>query len=181
MSAEWFYQNYDLDIVVIIRHPAAFIASLKVKDWQYDFNNFQNQPVLMNAYLKEYEALISDFSKNKKDIIDQGILLWNIFHEIIIRYQIKYGHSWYFVKHEDLSSNPNAEFGKLFSKINLAVNLDIEYYITETTSGIEHSKLKRNSIENIASWKKRLSEKEILRIKIGTEKKWRKFYTERDW
>jgi hypothetical protein len=32
MSAEWMYENFDLDIIVLIRHPAAFVSSLKVKD-----------------------------------------------------------------------------------------------------------------------------------------------------
>jgi len=83
MSTEWIYMNYNIDIVVLIRHPAAFVASLKVKNWQYDFNNYLNQPILMDTYLKEYKSLIKDFSENKRDIIDQGILLWNTIHDMI--------------------------------------------------------------------------------------------------
>src|SRR5690606_16487469 len=33
MSAEWFYENMDAYIVISVRHPAAFVASLKVKYW----------------------------------------------------------------------------------------------------------------------------------------------------
>lgn len=181
MSAEWIYMNYNIDVVVLIRHPAAFVASLKVNDWQYDFNNYLDQPVLMSTYLKDYQAIINDFSKNKKDIIDQGILLWNTIHDTIAYYQNKYKNEWYFVKHEDLSIDPISEFNKMFSKINLTLNSGVENYINETTNGSEQSNLKRNSVRNIKTWKNRLSNDEIERIKIGTENVWKKFYTERDW
>ena len=191
MSTEWIYMNYDIDIVVLIRHPAAFIASLKVKDWQFDFNNYLNQPVLMNTYLKDYEALINDFSKNKKDIIDQGILLWNIIHDTIFYYRSKYENDWCFVKHEDLSMKPKQEFKKIFSKIGLTMDSNVEDYIFQTTNAkvdlkvIENStevfNTKRNSLENIKTWKKRLSNDEIEKIKKGTENVWKKFYDEKDW
>jgi hypothetical protein len=181
MSTEWMYRNYNIDIVVLIRHPAAFVASLKVKDWQYDFNNYLNQPVLMNTYLKSYEELIKDYSNNKKDIIDQGILLWNTIYNTIAYYQSKYGNDWYFVKHEDLSMSPIVEFKKMFSKISLTLDSDVENYINETTKGTDQSGFKRNSAKNVKTWKERLSDDEIQRIKTGTEKVWEKFYTENDW
>ncbi|QDO93677.1 hypothetical protein FNB79_06705 [Formosa sediminum] len=191
MSTEWIYMNYDIDIVVLIRHPAAFVASLKVKNWQFDFNEFLNQPVLMNTYLKDYEALINDFSKNKKDIIDQGILLWNIIHDTIFFYRRKYENDWCFVKHEELSMNPKQEFKRIFSKIGLTMDSNVEDYIFQTTNAkvdlkvIENStevfNTKRNSLENIKTWKKRLSNDEIQKIKKGTENVWKKFYDEKDW
>ncbi|WP_296623718.1 sulfotransferase domain-containing protein [Marivirga sp.] len=181
MSTEWIYMNYNIDIVVLIRHPAAFIASLKVKDWQFDFNNYLNQPVLMNTYLKEYESVIEDFSKNKRDIIDQGILLWNTIHDTIAYYQERYKNDWYFVKHENLSINPLAEFSEMFSKLNLTLDSNVANYIKESTSGSEQSAFKRNSVDNIKNWKNRLTDDEIKRIKIGTGDVWKKFYTEKDW
>ena len=93
----------------------------------------------------------------------------------------KYGNDWYFVKHEDLSTDPIVEFNKMFSKIGLTFDADVENYINETTKSKKQSNLKRNSIENIKTWKKRLSNDEIQRIKIGTDKVWKKFYTENDW
>ncbi|MUU78445.1 sulfotransferase [Winogradskyella endarachnes] len=181
MSVEWIYNNYNIDVVVLIRHPAAFIASLKVKNWEFDFNNFLNQPLLLNSYLKQYKDAILIYSNNQKDIIDQGILLWNIIHQTIFLYQKKYKEDWYFVKHEDLSTNPMVEFNKMFAKLNLTVDSNVINYINETTKSNKKSELKRNSKENIKSWKQRLSEDEIQQIKIGTEKVWKKFYTENDW
>ena len=74
MSAEWVYKHYNCDVVITIRHPAAFIANLKVKDWQFDFNNYLNQEDLMNGYLLDYKDQIIEYSRTKQDIIKQGIL-----------------------------------------------------------------------------------------------------------
>ena len=75
MSTEWIYKNLDCDVVVIIRHPAAFVASLKVKNWEFDFNHFLSQTELMDTHLKDYSEAIKTYSFDKKDIIKQGILL----------------------------------------------------------------------------------------------------------
>lgn len=181
MSAEWLYKNFDIDVVVMIRHPAAFVASLKVKDWQFDFNNYLDQPFLMESYLKEYKDEIEDFSKNKKDIIDQGILLWNTIHHVIKYYQSKYDNEWNFVKHEDLSKNPIREFENIFLRLNLPFDANVKKYIHETTNSKEKSNLKRNSLKNIKSWKHRLTKKQIERIKKGTQNVWPEFYNESDW
>ena len=181
MSTEWLYNNYNLDVVIIIRHPAAFVASLKVKKWEFDFNNYLNQPMLMKSYLKDYEDEINDFSRNQKDIIDQGILLWKTIYGTVSYYKEKYKDDWCFVKHEDLSINPIEEFKNIFSKINLTFSDNVKSYIFETTNSGLKSDLKRNSKENVKTWKNRLTEEEIARVKIGTKPVWENFYTENDW
>jgi len=94
-SAEWLYNNYNIDVFILIRHPAAFVSSIKVKKWYFDFNNLLCQKKLMSDILKPFKNEIIDFSKNKKNIIDQGILLWRIFHHTILIYKEKYP-NWYF-------------------------------------------------------------------------------------
>jgi hypothetical protein len=181
MSAEWIFENYNWDIIVLIRHPAAFVASLKVKDWRFDFNNFLKQEKLMKNYLYDYKDIIEDYSKNRKDIIDQGILLWNTIHDTIDYYKKKYNDIWLFVKHEDLSKNTIPEFRKIFSKINLKFDDNVEKYLLESINSNKNSYLKRDSVKNIKSWKQRLSADEIERVKIGTRNVWTKFYSEEDW
>ena len=39
-SAEWMCKNFDLGVVVMIRHPCAFASSLKRLDWSFDFSHF---------------------------------------------------------------------------------------------------------------------------------------------
>lgn len=181
LSVEWFFQRIGIDVVLLIRHPAAFIASLKVKKWEFDFSNFSDQSLLMNDLLGEYRQEIHFASENKIDIIEQGILLWNIIHSVIWHYSVTYKDKWYFVKHEDLSRDPHEEFRKMFQFLNINYSDKVDKYISSTTRSSRKGNLERDSKENIMSWKQRLSKEEIYRIKEGTLKVWPQFYSEAEW
>lgn len=181
MSAEWIYKTLNCDVVISIRHPAAFIASLKIKNWEFDFKNFQEQNGLMQTYLKDFKYETEEFSKNRKDIIAQGILLWNIIYSTIHEYHNKYKNDWIFIRHEDLSKAPILEFEKIFNSLQLPMCENNKEWIIETTSHSNKNAFKRNSKENIKTWQDRLTTDEIVLIKKETESIWKLFYTEDDW
>ncbi len=117
-SADWLSKQYDMNVLVMIRHPAAFCSSLKIKNWKFDFNNFLKQPLLMDRYLGVFEKEICELAENEKDILDQAILLWNCIHYTINIYQK--GHpEWLFVRHEDLSAEPVEQFRAIYKAFNL--------------------------------------------------------------
>jgi hypothetical protein len=181
MSADWLYETFNLDVVILIRHPAAFVASLKVKQWEFDFSNFSSQLPLFKPELLKYESAIMEAVENKKDIVDQGIILWNVIHSLILFYQEKYSKEWYFVRHEDLSIRPEDEFKKIFKYLDLNFDSKVTQYIRESTKSSVKGRLKRDSISNITSWKQRLSEEEVDRVKTGTKSVWCHYYEEKDW
>ena len=181
MSAEWFYRTFNSDVIVLIRHPAAFVASLKVKGWFYNFNNFKNQPQLIDENFPTFKEQIIEFSKEKKDIIDQGILLWNTIHSMILKYQAKYDKEWIFIRHEDLSYEPTQEFHEIFNRLNLKFDDNVKDYILKVTQPKEHGGIGRDAKKNVKNWKNRLTEEEIIRIKEGTNDIWQEFYKDMDW
>jgi len=189
MSAEWLARELPAQVVVLIRHPAAFVASLKVKGWTFDFKNFKQQKDLYNGYLENFQDEIDRYAQNPPDIIAQGILLWNIIHSIILTYKEKHGEEWCFIKHEELSRNPVTGFQKIFKYLDLGFTPEIKQEVIESTTSQVHDKyqgdvrkdLKRISKENIKSWKKRLTIEEIEIIKEGTRGICSKFYEEDDW
>lgn len=181
MSVEWMAHRFEMDVVILIRHPAAFVASLKVKKWAFDFSNFLDQPLLINTLVPHYREDITEACKSEMSIIKQGILLWNIIHSIIGRYSEKYKNDWYFVKHEDLSRDPAKEFENMFKFLGLTYSSKVNEYIESTSQSRVKGSLERDSKANIMSWKKRLSEDEIKKIKEGTINVWPKFYGEDEW
>lgn len=180
-SAEWIYQTFQADVVVLVRHPAALVASLKVKNWTFDFNNLLRQPKLMDTYLSEFSTDIEAFSKENKSIIEQGALLWNIIYATVIKYKEKYNETWYFVTHEDLSKNPMDEFEKLCGFLNLSFTQKIKNHIEITTKSTIEKGHKRNSKANIKTWQERLTKEEIAYVKEQTKINWQHFYAETDW
>jgi len=185
-SAEWLSQTFDMNVLVMIRHPAAFCSSLKLKNWKFDFNHFLNQPLLMDRYLGVFEKEIRKFSKNEQDIIDQGILLWNCIHHTINIYQQNHL-EWLFVKHENLSHNPVDQFQTIYKAFNLDFTPESKSAILKSTgthNPVEqqrNNEFLRNSKENILNWQSRLSQSEIERIRENTYKIASNFYNENEW
>jgi len=183
-SAEWLADQFDMDIIVLIRHPLSFIGSLKKLRWYFPFEDIANQPLLINHNLYKFKDKIYDYSKNDKNIIDQGILLWNLIHHVILEYQNKHP-NWIFIKHEDLSKNPSVEFKKIFNYLGIETSPKIFKKIIKYSSSSKNSykihQVKRNSVQNLNSWKSRLSSEEIIKIKNGTNDIAKYFYSNNEW
>lgn len=124
-SAEWLFQRFHCDMVVMIRNPYAFVGSIKTANWEHPFNHFLNQPLLMRDYLSPFRTQIETYAVEKQDIVDQAILLWNIFHHVLSIYQEKYP-NWIYIRHEDISQNPTFEFERLYQKLNLRYSDNIK-------------------------------------------------------
>jgi hypothetical protein len=188
-SAEWLAANFDMEVVVMIRHPAAFASSIKSKNWKHPFDHFLKQPLLMERYLSPFASRIKKFAQEEQDIIDQAALLWIMIHSTILRYKEQYP-EWIFVRHEDLSRDPMTGFEKLYDRLDLAYDEDASIVIKEHSSpskeiGISHRKtyknLERDSAANIWSWKTRLAPTEVQRIKAQVQEVSREFYSDDDW
>ncbi len=181
MSAPWIHQNLNSDVIIVIRHPAAFVASIKVKDWNFEFHNFLEQKDLLNAYLDDYKQEIENATINQPDIVEQGILLWNCFYAMVLQYKKIYNDKWYFVTHESLSNDPIDEYKKLFLFLKLDWNAAVESQILKTTTSNQVTEHTRDSRQNIRTWQQRLTPEEIQRIKSKTSDIWKHFYSENDW
>lgn len=172
-SAEWLARTFDMDVVILVRHPAAFAGSLKKANWFFDFNQFLEQPALMRDHLAQFEKEIREQAKERGDIIGQAILLWNAIHATILKYRQRHP-DWQFVLHEDLSMNPAANFRILFDKLQLEYTDRINNRILDLSGShnpVEQhagNELKRDSRANVWNWRKRLTAQEIDRVREST-------------
>jgi hypothetical protein len=183
-STQWLAKRFDMDVVILIRHPAAFAGSLKKANWPHPFKHFIRQVSLVQNHLSSYKSEIEEFAKKEKDIVDQAILLWNLIHYMILKYRKEHP-DWIFIKHEDLSENPKYEFSKLYRRLGIHLTAQIERKINNYTSANNNhgntNFLKRDSKSNIWSWQSRLNDEEKKRIKARTHDIAKQFYTEEDW
>jgi hypothetical protein len=187
-SAEWLARTYGMDMVVLIRHPAAFVSSLKRLKWRYRFHNFVNQPELLNGLLHPLAAEIVAHHQVEHSPIDDGILLWRVVHHVIRHYQ-QHHPDWIFLRHEDISQHPLEEFGWIFERIGLQMTSSVRRAI-ETHSSEDNPpeagdqvvhQLKRHSKANVWNWQQRLSADEIARIRVQTEDMAPYWYGKADW
>jgi len=187
-ATEWLARRFNMDVVILIRHPAAFVSSIKRMNWPHDFSNFLDQPLLMRDHLAPLEEEIREYIKGDHDIIDDAILLWRMFYYVVDKFR-RYHEDFIFLRHEDLSRRPVEEFRNLFDRLKVESTDKIRNVIirhsdasnpSEAPEGIAHQ-LKRNSLGNIKNWKNRLSESEIERIRKGVEDISPLFYEDEDW
>ena len=185
-SAEWLSEKFNMDVVIMIRHPAAFVSSLKMLKWEFPFTHFLNQPLLMRDYLSPFEDEIKRYSVKRYEVIDQAILLWRVIHFMISKYQ--HNHTdWIFIRHEELSSDPLYHFKELYNKLELSFTPAVSQYIADHSDTGNpgdpkyEGNLKRNSQSNIWNWKKRLSESKIETIKKGVSDISKTFYHDEEW
>ena len=188
-SSEWLAKTFDMNVLVMIRHPAAFASSLKRYNHIFPFSHFLYQPLLMKDHLNLYSEEIKEFSENKYDIIDQSALLWKCIYHAVIKYQ-NTRPNWFFLRHEDIARYPLKFFSELYDYCSLNFSETIQSIIkkysdsknpVEIPNGASHHHIKLNSSASIYNWKKRLSQSEIMRIKESVQNVSKYFYTDDDW
>jgi hypothetical protein len=181
LSAGWLYERYGIRVVCMIRNPLAFVGSLKKAHWTFDFHNLIRQEALMRGPLRPFEAEIQSACEEPGDLVDQGILTWNVLHSAILDYQRRYP-SWAFVRYEDLASEPVSGFQELYEYLGLRMDRGIEASIKEYTSAENPAEAEttaygpRDAKKGLSNWEKRLSPGEIERVKLKTEEMAVHFY-----
>src|SRR4051812_6670227 len=180
-SAEWLAARFGMDVVVTIRHPAAFANSLKRLGWTHDFRGF-----LGDARLAPFADEIRAQAEQPGPVLDQAILLWRICYRLVDDYRRAHP-DWVFVRHEDLSRDPVPGFERLFERLGLeltpSARTEIERSSSATNPPEAASKhdVRLDSRANLAGWRSRLDAEEIERIREGTRDVWPAFYAEEDW
>lgn len=187
-SVEWLSETFDMDIVFVIRHPAAVACSLQRLNWAVPFEHFLDQPLLIRDHLSPFEAEIREHAETRQDVIEQAILLWRLVYSVVARHRRRHS-DWIFLRHEDLSRDPLAQFGRLFQDLQLeftprAASVVQEHSAPGNPSDVtvqEAFSLRRDSRSAISTWKHQLGDMEIERIQAGTHDVAGEFYSDEDW
>lgn len=189
-SAEWLASRFNMDVIILIRHPAAFAHSIIRKNWKFEFNNFLEQPLLMRDILYPFESEIQEFTKINHDLMDQAALLWKIIHYAISIYQNNHK-DWIFIRHEDLSQDPLDGFKTIFDKLELEFSENVKYVINKfsnSSNPIEsdptksfYKDISRNSQAITTNWKNSFSSSEIKNLRNKVEMISHVFYSDKEW
>ncbi|NEO64857.1 MAG: hypothetical protein F6J98_32440 [Moorea sp. SIO4G2] len=187
LSAEWLAHRFQMNVLVLVRHPAAFVSSCKQLGWGFHFENLLHQPLLIDKYFKQFEAEIIDHVNYEHELIDKLTLLWKLIYTAVIDYQDN-NPEWLILRYEDICSQPLSQFNHIFKTFNIEFSTTAQKFIQESTNysqfkGIfqEIHSIKRNAKAQIDIWKERLSQQEIDSIRSKVEDVSQHFYTDEDW
>jgi hypothetical protein len=183
-STEWFAKRLNCKVVVTLRHPAAFVSSLKRLNWPFNLQDLLDQPLLMRDHLEPYRDQIERAKKG--DVIDQWALLWNLIYGTVHQ-SLQRNPDFIAVRHEDLSLDPVNGYRKLYQSLGLEFTHRVEKVIQESSSSENPAEGKRvhsfkiDSRASMSNWKKRLSEDEIRRVRDLTQEVTSIFYPDATW
>jgi hypothetical protein len=188
-SAPWFAGRLGCQVVITVRHPAAFASSLKRLDWPFDFNHLLSQPFLMRDWLEPHrEQMLRMTRPSGADVIDQASLLWLVVYQVVAQY-CKQFPQFHLVRHEDLSLDPAGGFQQLYASLGLEFSPGVRENILAASSSENPQELSSRSVHavrldsraNLHNWKHRLTRDEIGRVRRLTEETAALFYPEIDW
>ena len=187
-SIPWFNQTLGCQVVVTVRHPAAFASSLKRLNWPFDFTHLLSQPQLMQDWLEPYRPQMQALVEQPQDIIGQASLLWSMVYDVVEAYRQQVP-DLLVVRHEDLSIDPIGGFMQLYDRLGLHFTQDARELIMGSSSSTNPKELSSKKVHavqldsraNINNWKHRLQKEEIDRIREFTARIARFYYPEESW
>ncbi len=185
-SVPWFAKKLNCKIVITVRHPAAFASSLQRLDWNFDFKNLLEQPLLMRDHLEAYREEMSAMKAD--DVIGQACLLWRLIYHSV-QTSLSLNPELQIVRHEDFSRDPLNKYRDLYTALGLGFTPRVQKFITNSSSSENPAELslkkthsvKLDSAASVKNWKKRLSADDLKRIREMTEDVASLYYSNEEW
>lgn len=189
-SADWIARRFGAKVAVIIRHPAAFVASMRAAGFVMNFEAFRRQPSLMAGRLAPFADEIRAAAPHPSPSIEANTLLWRILHHHIDLLRAEHP-DWIFVRHEDLSHDPMGRFPPLFAALGLPFTAEVEAGLAQFTRDRPalgrfsifgtRRRTMRSSEASTHAFRERLAPDEIATIRRLAAPLWERFYDESDW
>ncbi len=185
-SSRWFAKALNCEVVITVRHPAAFASSLKRLNWPFNFHDLLDQSALMHDHLERDRAEMESIQVD--DVIGQSALLWRMIYRFVHSTR-DLNPDFKIVRHEDISIDPVAEYKRLYDSLGLSFDDKVRGTILNSSNSENPAELSRkktysvklDSRANLDNWKKRLNAEEIGRIRKMTESISHLFYSDDEW
>jgi hypothetical protein len=185
LSAEWLAESFGMAVVVLIRHPAAFAASLKRLGWKHSFATFIQDGEVPEV-VRPYEDEIREQAARPGEILAQAALLWRLLYNAVDGYRERHP-DWEFVQHEDASAAPVATFERLYAQLGLDFTAGAREAIARASATDNPAELttphavELDSAASIGRWRDDLTTAEIETLRERTRDVWPRFYSDEDW
>jgi hypothetical protein len=185
LSAEWLAESFGMDVVVLIRHPAAFAASLKRLGWKHSFATFI-QDGRVPEVVRPFEAEIREQAERPGEILAQAALLWRLLYNAVDGYRERHP-DWTFVRHEDASLDPVGTFERLYERLGLELTAAARAEIARSSDPDNPAALPTPhsvalaSAASLGRWREDLAAEEVETLRERTRDVWPRFYADEDW
>lgn len=183
--SERLHRERSIPVIVLVRHPAAFVASVRRCGFHFDIRNLMQNQSLMEDFLGPVLDGVDPAGLSK---VEHAAWTWQCIYSVLFQF-LDRNPGMIAVRHEDICANPVQEFESLYKKLKLPFTGRIQKRIEQLTSdhnpanapGNKIHHLQRDSRGLVESWKSALSSEEIETIRSITEATATRMYTDCDW
>lgn len=188
LLSRYMHEKHGVDVVALVRHPAAFYYSHKRLGWDFDLDNLREQPHLLNDHLEQEAHLLEQTDWTYPERLG---ILWRCVNKVLRAFSGTFAEekTWVLKRHGDFCTHPMEEFSAVYRRLGLDFSSSVKQHIRKSTSRSnatsaqrnETHQLQRNSEEVAHYWKSRISAEERDQIRSITRLIASDFYTEGSW
>ncbi|HEX6381168.1 MAG TPA: sulfotransferase [Acidimicrobiia bacterium] len=196
LAAPWIAEEFDGQVALLVRHPAAMVASYRKLGYRAHFRHFLDQPQLMADYLEPWRADMEALVETD-DRVAQVATFWTMLHRVLADMADR-SDRLHVVRYEDLCADPAGEFERLFTRMGLEFNDAARAEVVRGTEGSSKNQshawrvsrrggLSRTAFRPMDSrsmiwaWKDKISPGEAARIRAIAGPVAERFYGDADW
>lgn len=180
-SAPWLVRTFDMDVILTVRRPTAFVASFKRLGWRHDFAGMAGDDKLLDERLHAFRDEVRAAATHPPDMVSSAILLWRVVHSVVDQYRTDHP-EWQVVRQEDLSRAPEAGFETLYRAVGLPYTDAIREVVRLHSSSSNPRQLRRthdvalDSVASLEGWRSVLTDDERDRVERDTADVAERFY-----
>jgi Sulfotransferase family len=183
LASEWLADRLGCRVVVLVRDPAAMVASWRRLGWTTDLGELLHQPALMADWLEPFRAEMEAAAATPEDLVGRVALLWRLLYLVAAEYERRCP-AVGVVRYEDLAADPVAGFAKLYAALGLDFDRRAEARVVRSTTGGARARAHRWSLSsgglsktgfrpmdsraNLVAWRRQLGAGEEARVRDRT-------------
>ena len=183
LAAEWLADRLGCRVVVIVRDPAAMVASWRRLGWTTDLGELLHQPALMRDWLEPYRVEMEALAAAPGDLAGRVATLWRLLYLLAAEFERRCP-AVSVVRYEDLAADPVSSFAGLYAALGLTFGERAEREVVRSTTGgaqrtahrwsLSRSGLSKtgfrpmDSRANLVAWKHQLAADEVARVRALT-------------
>ena len=197
LASEWIADEFDGEVVVLVRHPAAMVASYRKLGYRAHLRHFLDQPLLMRDWLEPWRAEMESLVETD-DRVAQVATFWRALHHVLAE-MAERSPRLHVVRYEDLCLDPEGGYERLFAAVGVDFNEAARAEVVRGTTGSSKTKshtwqlsrrgfLSRTAFRPMDSkaqaraWRKTVTPEETARIREITAPVAGRFYpSDTDW
>ncbi|MGF1492532.1 MAG: sulfotransferase [Microcoleaceae cyanobacterium] len=144
LMAEYLYTHFKVKPVIVVKHPASFIASIKRVNFRPSPDKLNDQPYLIQDFFAD-EAEV--FARDWSDPVLAAAAFWRIVYKVLLEQASRYP-DWRVLTHEQLSQAPVETFKQLYSDVELPWSESIHQKILKQTQGNLSAEARKGRVQD---------------------------------